>query len=204
MSERRSWTRIGGFTATLSLAVSLRDAVTGDRPMGDPRVTVEGDEPDATTPGGYHVFLDRGGDDVTVAVDSGDRYLDDERTVDLLTHDPADAVTFELQPAPAYSFSSGATLIRGQVEDDADQPVADGVVSVQGLSRATRTDARGAFVYFFAVGTDGEAVKRGDQTVIEVSGSDPIVEASHPDHGTVTETTTVEEGSTVVADLQYS
>lgn len=203
MSERRSWTQVGGFTSILSLAVSLRDAVTGERPRGDPRVTMDGDEPDTMTPSGYRVFLDREVDAVTVAVDGGDRYLDDERTVDLLTHDPTDAVTFELRPAPAYRFPSGATLIRGRVADDADEPVADATVSVQGLSRTARTDARGAYVYFFAAGTDGEVVKRGDRMVIEVGGGDPTVEATHPDHGTASASTEVEEGSTAVADFKY-
>jgi hypothetical protein len=203
MSERRSWTQVGGFTRTLSLAVSLRDAVTDQRPRGDPRVTVDGDEPDTVTPSGYRVFLDREADTVTVAVDGGDRYLDDEQTIDRLSHDPTDAVTFELRPAPAYQFQSGATLIRGRVTDDADEPVADATVSVQGLSRTARTDTRGAYVYFFAAGTDGEVVERGDRMVIEVAGGDPTIEATHPDHGTASASTELEEGSTAVADLKY-
>lgn len=204
MSERRSWTRVDGFTSSLSLAVSLRDAVTDERPQGDPQVTVDDDDPDATTPNGYRVFLDRGEDAVTVAVDGGDRYLDEERTIDLLTHDPTDAVTFHLRPAPAYRFPPGATIVRGRVVDDSDDPVPDAEVSVQGLTPTTETDARGAYVYFFDLDDpDIALVERGDRTVVDVGGSDPTVEATHPDHTTVSESTEVEESEAAVVDLAF-
>lgn len=203
MSERRSWTRVDGFTTTVSMAVALRDTVTGQLLRDGLRVTMDGHEPDATTPSGYHVFLDREEDAVTVAVDGGDRYLAEERTINLSTHDPADEVTFELHPAPAYRFPSGTALIRGRVTDNADDPVASATVSVTGLSRTAQTDARGAFVYFFTPGSDGQVVERGDRKVIEIGGGDPTVEATHPDHGETSTSTEVEEGSTAVVDLKY-
>lgn len=198
MSDGR-WMGRWGETSDLSLAVGLEDPMTGADPVGSPQVTVDGEDPDARSPSGYSLFFDRPAAPVTVELDGGTPYLDDERVIDLATHDPVDPVTIELEPAPAYPFPGWVTLVRGQVTVDGD-PVGGAAISVAGLGRTTRTAPTGEYVYYFVEGVDCQVVTRQGKTVIEVDGADPEITAAY-DQVSDSTSKTVEPRTMVEVDI---
>lgn len=122
---RTERTRAGTSDRRLSVVVALRDAYTGGRPRGRPRVTLaERPERFTRNRSGYHVLTDLPGDvaAVTVEVDPGDRYLPERRVLDAASlGERPRVVEVDLLPSPAYPFPAGATLVRGAVgEADGD------------------------------------------------------------------------------------
>lgn len=213
MSDRRAGPKLGETTTRLSLAVRLVDAFTDGRPVGSQRVSIEGvDAEPVRNPSGYHVFRDLAADTVTLVVDGGPRYddarVEDVEVVDLTAPDhgvdPADPATWpvetvELAPSPTYEFPAGTTLVRGTVRDSSDETVAGATVSVRDAPPEAETDENGGYVLFF--GPELSADVSVDGGLVEVDDANPVVEASHPDHGTASETVEVEEGALTVLDL---
>lgn len=215
MTDRET-VALGTVSSRLSLAVRLVDGFTGRTPRGAQRVAVEerAAEP-VVNPSGYHVFLDLDPGTVTVAVDGGREYLDERSTgveaIDLsdpgTTVDPADPdtlplETITLQPAPAYEFPAGTTLIRGTVLDPGDEPLPDATVTVRDRDAETRTDGNGEFVLFLDPVLESQVATVGGRRVVEVDGGPPTIAATHPDHGTAEDVleddggdSTVEEGT---------
>ena len=202
--------KMGEQTTRLTIAVRVVDSFTGEVPTTDLTVTVdEFDVLPVRNPSGYHCFLDLPDDSLTISVAGGDRYLDVTETVDPAAHVPP-ATTIEIHPAPAYRFPPGATLIRGIVreeggnsDDDGEKPpIAGARVSLRHIDREAVTNENGEFVLFITNITDGDVVQTDDgRRVITVSGSGPVIEASHPEYGTVSESITIEERSTTRHDL---
>ena len=100
-----------------SVAVRLRDAVTGGRPRGSPTVALEHDLAEfVETPSGTHVVtnLDCDDDSVIVEVTAGEQYLPERRDVPVLDNGgDRTPTTIDLLPAPAYRFPADATVVRG-------------------------------------------------------------------------------------------
>lgn len=203
MNNEAAWTRVGGSVTQLSLAISLHDHLTGGRPVGDPVVTVDGESPDARSSGGDHLYFGLPKTTVTVAVEPDERYVDEQRSVDLSTHDPADAETIDLVPTPAYDFPAWATVIRGRVLDASGDPVANSEMTVPDRTLTVRSDENGAFAYYVTEATKA-TVDRSGTTVIELGGGDPTVTATHPDGRTTSTAVTVEPSTHTTTTLQFS
>lgn len=138
------------------------DDSNGHRSSGGPVVRIRGrDAEPVVNPSGYLLYfeedLPREGE-VVLVVHGGERYADDEVSVDMETLDPrAPVVTVDLRPRPAYRFPPGATLLRGHVfvHTDGDlpeelSPATDGesgvAVRVDGLEPSAQTTRGGEFV----------------------------------------------------------
>lgn len=186
MSDKPRKVKVGERASTLSLAVKLVDAVTGRRPAGNPRVRIEGsDAKPAQNLSGYHLFVDFEpvDDPVTVHVDTGERYQDQSREVDLSDRDPSRHVEIELAPAVSYPFPAASTLVRGHVLNGDGAGVDGASLSVRSLDHSIETDATGEFVLFF--GGDGELEFVRDEGEeggkrVKVDGSDPVIEIRKP------------------------
>lgn len=117
---------------TLSLAVGVRDFVTGSSPVEDAVVTVEGvARSEAPSESGYHVFVDADvpASPFTVTVTCGDRYFEAERTVfvsrdgssppsdgppsTVVLDESSPAFDVRLVPTPSYDFPPTTTVVRG-------------------------------------------------------------------------------------------
>lgn len=220
--SQRSWVPLESIRTTLSIAVELTDAYAGGRPRG-PRVSFR-DHPESftRTPGRFYVVNDLHADDapVTVTVDNDPRFLLEERVIDEseLASPPA-IERIALLPSPAYPFSAGATLVRGEITDGgpSGDPVADAIVSIdtEGLSEsdapsfraAGRSDERGEYVLFVAGVTGDDIVGSydeadGDDRLVHVDGDRPTVLAEHPDTGSVvSESIELPVGETVGLNL---
>ena len=176
--------------ATLSVAVRLVDAFTGDRPE---EVTLSVDPVDAepvTNRSGYHVFLDLAAAELTLTVDGGDAYADERRRVvldpdaveesdaadgaaspdDVETHvvtDVSEALTIELTPTPAYAFPTSATVVRGHVRTGDGDPVAGATVTLREFDPVVETTETGEFAVWAPVSAD-HVVRREDRRVVVV------------------------------------
>lgn len=179
--------------ATLSFAVRLVDAFTGDRPE---EVTLSVDPVDAepvTNQSGYHVFLDLAAEELTLTVDGGDAYVDERRHVVLdpdaggnsgsddgseespdgvPTHvvtDVSEALAIELTPTPAYAFPTSTTVVRGHVRDGDGDPVAGATVTLREFDPVVETTETGEFAVWAPVSAE-HVVRRDDRRVVVVDG----------------------------------
>ncbi|MDY6818783.1 MAG: carboxypeptidase-like regulatory domain-containing protein [Halobacteriales archaeon] len=204
MPENATWTLIGESVQQLSLAVSLRDDLTGARPVGSPEVRVDGQTSDVRNVSGYHLYFGLPDDaTVTIEVTPDERYEAATKTRDLSTHTVSEAVTFDLIPTLHYTFPSWATLLRGRVVDGDDDPIKNVTLSVDTLSRTTTTNETGEFVYYFTDVT-ANTTTSGGQTVLELDGLDPTVTATHPDGRTQSATPTVEVAATTSLTFTFA
>lgn len=194
-------TLLGSFGTELAVAIELRDADRGDKPLGSTSVSLpDRRETTTLTPSGYHVLTDLPDDveEVTVVVEAAN-YLTERRTIDLSEIDRSTARTIDLDPSPAYPFASGLTVVRGFVTDDG--PLAGAVVTLQGRSETTRTSDDGEFALPVRSVDDGDVNSSG---ALQVDGEDPTLEASHPDsEATTTAQTTIPLGETTRQDLSF-
>lgn len=138
-TEWEQATNVATLRTTLSFAIDLVDPVTGTRPGEDVTASLTDAPADpVTNPSGFRLFFEVETDPVTVAVDGGDRFFDEQTTVahgGLHTdEEPPDPPVeqIELTPTPAYQFAPGTTLLRGVVTDD---PLPEG----EGIGDATVT-----------------------------------------------------------------
>ncbi|MFC4360614.1 hypothetical protein ACFO0N_21945 [Halobium salinum] len=143
-------------------------------------------------------------DTVAVEVTGGERYVDDERTVDLDAFDPGDdpVETITLQPRPAYPFSAGATLVRGHVfvlgdEDDPADPLvpaehgrAGVTVTLVEFDRATETVEDGEYVLALT-GLTTDDVEDGQ---VRVDGLPPTLRVESDDLDPVAVSAPLREG----------
>lgn len=124
-TEWEQATNVAMLKTTLSFAVALVDPVTGEPPGDDVSVRLTDAPADpVTNPSGFRLFFEVAEDPVTVAVDGGDRFFDEQTPVahgGLHTGEgPPDPEVerIELTPTPAYQFAPGTTVLRGVVTDD--------------------------------------------------------------------------------------
>lgn len=212
---------------SLSFAVRLEDAFTGERPDEGVGVALaSGAAEPVRNASGYLLFLDLSADVVRLTVDGGDRYRDETRTVVLdgeppddapdedvvVVADPSEPVVVELSPTPAYEFPSSATVVRGHVRDAAGDPVEGARVSLREFPGRTTTTDTGEYALFVPV--SAENVRRRDgENVVAVDGdepadaravadggpaSDPTIVVTHPDYDEVTERVEVAAGTRTV------
>jgi hypothetical protein len=203
----------------LSFAVLLRDVFTGGRPDADVDVRIDSALADsAVNPSGFHVFLDVEAESVTLTVDGGDDYVDQEWTVVLSgsvpdtgpvfeVSAPSDPLVVELTPTPAYEFPDTTTVIRGHVEDADGTPIDDATVTLQEFDPVVETTTNGEFALFVPATAD-QVMRRDGRNVVVVDdggddqvvtngghGTDPTLEVTHPSHDDAVEQLEVESGT---------
>lgn len=196
----------------------------GQNAMRYPHVSLAEVDTDAVqNNSGFHLFLDATvPDDATVDIDGGQRYLDESLPVDptaLTPLRPPEEIEqlqsspyqeIQLRPSPVYRFPPGATLLRGRVQDPAEDGVEGATLTILGLDRTTETVRDGEFVlYFKDITADDVSVEDGDR-LIQVDGDTPQVEVSHDPPGantvplgTDTVPLVAEEGVTRTYVLSY-
>ena len=168
-------------TTTLSLAVSLQDDYTGDRPIGGVKVFLEGrDLKSVKNPSGYYLFLDLAGSEYQVRVET-DYYFSEKTTVKLPELDPLNPVVqVKLKPEPSYPFSPGTTLIRGMVYGSDQNPAAGAKVEVPGKNVNNITTEKGEFVLYFKGLSEEDIIKEGNKRFVKGNeGKTVHLEAAH-------------------------
>lgn len=205
MSDRVDFVKVGTTTTRLTLAVELIDTFTGKQPGEElPVSAADVDTMPVTNLSGFHLFLDLPNDPLTIVVDGGDRYLDLEETIDPTEHDPP-AVQLNVMPSPGYRFPPGATLLRGFVVDNSDDPIEGATVSIRDTGGETVTDENGEFVLFIKSITPTDIHRTDDGIrLIRINGDNPEIHVAHSNHENTTTHPPLEEGSTTRHDVVLS
>lgn len=208
MSKRPEPTELGPRTVTPSLAVQLVDGFSGEKPVGKPRVSIEGvDVAPIENLSGYLLFLDLDPEDdsLTVFVDGGERYLDEAHDIDIADlhrKTPlSPAITIELTPSAAYEFPTGTTLVRGYVRDPDGNGVAGAELSVRGLDSSARTERDGEFVLPVGDISPDTVTKIDGKRLVRVDDENPLIEVSHPTLGSSSKRLAIEEAKMEVTEL---
>ena len=152
------------------MAVSLVDNFTGEKPVGAVSVTLKGESYTAVKNlSGFYVFLNIPIKAYVVQVRS-DYYFDNDFPATLTPPNPGDLFSdklaklkqvIPLDPRPAYPFPSGATLIRGIVNDQTGNPVPNAGVTVVERGLTASTTSRGEYVFYLKGLTGDDVNDRG-------------------------------------------
>lgn len=185
-TEWEQATNVGTLRTTLSFAIDLVDPVTGTRPREDVTVSLTNVPADpVTNPSGFRLFFEVETDPATVGIDGGDRFFDQQKSVDhggLHTGDePPDPPVkrIRLTPTPAYQFAPGTTLLRGVVSDDP-LPGGEGIggatvsladVPIENESIETSTTDSGEYVLRIPVAAERVISNNGEQWLDTAGGS---------------------------------
>lgn len=189
----------------VSLAVELVDKYTNERAVGRARVLIkEVSHEGKKNPSGYFLFLNIPDGVYTVSVKS-EYYLDEERLLSLPSSFPENpSVSILLEPRPSYPFPPGATLIRGLVRDPADNPIAEAHVEIVGKNIENRSGENGEFVLYFGGLKEADVIRVNGKLFVKGNGDQMItVRANHPNYGTVSTTTEVQEGTAASVMMAY-
>jgi len=162
--------------ARLSMAISLTDKYTNKQPIGKTSVSLKDESYKAVkNPSGYYLFLDIPIKAYVIQVRS-DFYFDENPPVTLSPIDPKSSMKeklkkivqeIELEPNPAYPFPNGATLIRGIVTDQAENPVPNASVRIVEKGMATSTSEKGEYVFYFPPLTDSGIIKKDGKRYVK-------------------------------------
>lgn len=160
----------------LSMAISLTDRYTNKQPVGKMSVSLEGEPYKAVKNlSGYYLFLDIPIKAYVIQVRS-DFYFDRNQPVTLSSIDPQSSMEeklkkivqeIELEPNPAYPFPNGATLIRGIVTDQAENPVTKASVKIVEKGMVTLTSEKGEYVFYFPPLTDSDIIKKDGKRYVK-------------------------------------
>jgi hypothetical protein len=157
----------------LSFAVWLVDDYTQKEPLGDVRVTANGENATNVKAlknlSGYYVFSGPSEGKYTLSVES-EHYFSDERIVNTSSFVGSKEPVVEviLKPRPSYPFPDRATLIRGVL--DAEPDILSGIVlkavsTASGREVLSMPDENGEFVIYFK-----EIIKGKSDVVLEIKG----------------------------------
>jgi hypothetical protein len=189
----------------VSLAVDLVDKYTNERAVGRTRVFVkEVSQEGRKNPSGYFLFLNIPDGVYTISVTS-EHYRDEERVLSLPSSFPENPlVTVFLEPRPSYPFPPGATLIRGMVRDPTDKPLAEARVEIVGKNIENRSAENGEFVLYFGALKETDIIRVNGKSFVKGNGDQMItVRANHPNYGTLSATTEVQEGTAASVMMAY-
>jgi hypothetical protein len=186
-------------TANLSLAIRLKDDYTKEQPIGPIKISLK-DENRKTVKNssGYYLFLGPPSETYTVQIKS-EIYFGENIQVQLSDIDPKKPEKeIVLKPNPAYPFPNGATLIRGMVIDQADNPVPNANVQVTEKNLNTVTTERGEFVLYFPPLRENDVKKENGSRFIKTTDNKKLsIKATFGAHSTtVSLKEDVEEGVT--------
>jgi hypothetical protein len=189
----------------ISLAVELVDKYTNEQAVGRVRVFIkEVSQEGRKNPSGYFLFLNIPDGVYTISVKS-EHYLDEERVLSLPSSLPENPlVSIFLEPRPSYPFPPGATLIRGLVRDPVDNPIAEARVEIVGKNIENRSAENGEFVLYFGALKETDIIRVNGKSFVKGNGDQMItVRANHPNYGTLSATTEVQEGTAASVMMAY-
>ncbi len=132
-------------------------------------------------PSGLHVFLNLAGAAFTARVENK-CYFPQEVAINVPTLDPRlPLVSVTMKPNYLYPFPVGSTLVRGQVIDSTNGPVAGATVSAVGKPGNNLTDAKGRFVLYFDPLAEEEITRKNGRRLLTLGGSTTIrLTVTHP------------------------
>lgn len=160
----------------LSFAVWLVDDYTQKEPLGEVRVTLNGEKITTLKPlknmSGYHTFSGLPEGTYTLSVDS-EFYFSEEKIVDTssFVNSKKPVVEIVLKPKPLYPFPGRATLIRGLLALLAPEPDLLAGITVKAILKSTGLeirgipDEKGEFVLYFR-----EIIPRKADVILEIKG----------------------------------
>lgn len=160
----------------LSFAVWLVDDYTQKEPLGEVRITLNGEKITTLKPlknmSGYHTFSGLPEGTYTLSADS-EFYFSEERIVDIssFVNSKEPVVEIVLKPKPLYPFPDRATLIRGLLTPLAPEPDLFAGIAVKAILKATGREIRGTpdengeFVLYFK-----EIIPRKADIILEIKG----------------------------------
>lgn len=162
----------------ISFAVWLVDDYTQKEPLGEVRITLNGEKITTLKPlknmSGYHIFSGLPESTYTLSVDS-EFYFSEEKIVDTssFVNSKEPVVEIVLKPKPLYPFPDRATLIRGLLSPLAPDPDLFAGITVKATSKSTGRDIRGTpdekgeFVLYFK-----EIIPRKADIILEIKGEE--------------------------------
>lgn len=160
----------------LSFAVWLVDDYTQKEPLGEIRVTLNGEKITTLKPlknrSGYHIFSGLPEGTYTLSVDS-EFYFSEEKIVDTssFVNSKEPVVEIVLKPKPLYPFPDRAMLIRGLLALLAPEPDLLAGITVKAILKSTGLeirgipDEKGEFVLYFR-----EIIPRKADVILEIKG----------------------------------
>ena len=168
-------------TTRLSLAVALIDGYTGKQPIGYVKIFIKDQNLKAfKNRSGYYLFFNLPDGEYTVRSDS-EYYFDEETPVKSSDLDPLNpVVSIRLEPKPSYPFPSGATLIRGMVQNSNRNPASEAKVEIAGKEVSNRTTVKGEFVLYFNALTEDDIIVEDTKRFVKGNGDKTIhLKATH-------------------------
>lgn len=194
----------------VSLVVRLTDNYTGEIPAGKIELFLKDRAGYERKPiriaGGYYIFCDLPKDSYTIFVKGDKYYFDKKESVspsDLNIQTPF-IKNMSLVPAPPYSFSPNATLIRGCLLDSQRKGISNAVIGIKGKSEYFQTTEEGEFAIYFRGLKENEIKKLERKTLVKINGKNPILVVKHPDFGKKTKSIEVEERKTISVTIIFS
>jgi hypothetical protein len=182
----------------LSLAIFLIDDYTKEQPVGPINIFLRDREYKAAkNPSGYYLFLDLPEQAYTIQVQS-DFYFAESMYVQLSSltqNNPTKEIV--LKPKPAYPFPNGATLVRGMVLDQTENPIPNATVEVKEKNLKTLTSEKGEYVIYFPALKANDIIKEKEKRFVKTQNGKSIrVEATTPNDSNGKTLDSVEEGTT--------
>jgi hypothetical protein len=155
-------------TTKVSFAVALTDEYTDRPPIGSTRVFIKEQEIRAVkNHSGYFVFLNLSMGEYKVRVES-EYYFGEEVIVKTSNLEPLNPiVSVTLKPMPFYPFASGATLIRGMVQDSEGVSISGAKLEVIGKEVNGKTTNKGEFVLFFKSLSEEDIIEEGGKKFVK-------------------------------------
>jgi hypothetical protein len=185
----------------LSLAIFFIDDYTKEEPVGSLNISLKDRDYKAVkNPSGYYLFLDLPDQVYTIQVES-DFYFAESMYVQLSSltqNNPTKEIV--LKPKPAYPFPNGATLVRGMVLDQTENPIPNATVEIKEKNLKTLTSEKGEYVIYFPDLKANDIIKeKGKRFVKTQNGKSIRVEATIPNDSNGKTLDSVEEGITTKA-----
>jgi hypothetical protein len=185
-------------TTRVSFAVALTDEYTDGPPIDSTRVFIKEQEIRAIkNRSGYYVFLNLSEGEYKVQVES-EYYFREEAIVKPSNLEPLNpVVSVTLKPTPFYPFASGATLIRGMVQDSDGNSISGAELEVIGKEVNSKTTNKGEFVLFFKSLSEEDIIVEGGKKLVRGNGDKTIhLKATYNSKTGTTDLEELEEGKT--------
>jgi len=185
-------------TTRVSFAVALTDEYTDGPPIDSNRVFIKEQEIRAIkNRSGYYVFLNLSEGEYKVQVES-EYYFREEAIVKPSNLEPLNpVVSVTLKPTPFYPFASGATLIRGMIQDSDGNSISGAELEVIGKEVNSKTTNKGEFVLFFKSLSEEDIIVEGGKKFVRGNGDKTIhLKATYNSKTGTTDLEELEEGKT--------
>ena len=182
----------------LSLAVALIDEYTGKQPIGSVKVFIKDHNlKPIKNHSGYYLFLNLPDNEYKVRVKCEYYFNEETDKIKLPLPKPQDPVKITLKPKPTYPFTSGATLIRGLVQDSNGNSVSGAKVEVTRKEVSNKTTIKGEFVLYFKALSEDDIIIEDSKRFVKGNADATLhLKATHDSKTRIVDLKRVEEGKT--------